>query len=292
MSQTFQRFGAEVTLLTRGPQILPREDEDAARLVEQSMRRDGVRVVTDVTVRQVVRRGHEKVFTLDHGSRTSELAVDEILVAAGRVPNVTGFGLEAAGVEYDESHGITVDDRMRTTNRRIFAAGDVASRFKFTHVSDATARIVIRNALFCGRDRMSALTVPWCTYTDPEIGHVGLYEREAHERGIAVRTFVQDLRDVDRAVVDGETSGLVKVHVREGKDQIIGATVVARHAGEMLSELTLAIARGVGLGAIATVVHPYPTQAEAIKKVADAFNRTRLTPRVRRLFSIWFSLTG
>jgi pyruvate/2-oxoglutarate dehydrogenase complex dihydrolipoamide dehydrogenase (E3) component len=143
---------------------------------------------------------------------------------------------------------------------------------------------VIRNALFCGRDRMSALTVPWCTYTDPEIGHVGLSEREAYRRGIAVRTLVQNLCDVDRAVVDSETSGLVKVHVRKGKDQIIGATVVAKHAGEMLSELTLAIARGVGLGAVATVIHPYPTQAEAIKKVADAFNRARLTPRVKRLF--------
>ena len=290
MSQTFQRFGADVTLLARGPHILPREDEDAARLVEQSMRCDGVRVVTKVTVRQVGRRGYEKVLTLDHGSRWSDLAVDEILVGVGRVPNVVDLALEGAGVEYDELHGVTVDDRMRTTNRRIFAAGDVASRFKFTHMSDATARIVIRNALFFGRERMSALMVPWCTYTDPEIGHVGLYEREAFERGIAVRTFVQDLRDVDRAVVDGETSGLVKVHVRKGGDQIIGATVVARHAGEMLSELTLAIARGVGLGAVATVIHPYPTQAEAIKKVADAFNRTRLTPRVRRLFSIWFSV--
>ena len=292
ISQTFQRFGAEVTLLARGPLILPREDEDAAELVEASMRRDGVQVVTEVTVRQVERRGHEKVLTLDHGSTRLELAVDEILVGAGRTPNVTGLGLEAAGVEYDELHGVTVDDRMRTTNRRIFAAGDVASRFKFTHMSDATARIVIRNALFCGRERMSALTVPWCTYTDPEIGHVGLYESEAYRRGIAVRTFVQDLRDVDRAVVDGEASGLVKVHVRKGGDQIIGATVVARHAGEMLSELTLAIARGVGLGAIATVIHPYPTQADAIKKVADAFNRARLTPRVKRLFSVWFSLTG
>jgi pyruvate/2-oxoglutarate dehydrogenase complex dihydrolipoamide dehydrogenase (E3) component len=292
MSQTFQRFGAEVTLLAREPHILPREDEDAARLVEQSMRRDGVQVVTEATVRQVERRGCEKVLTLDHGSRWPDLAVDEILVGVGRVPNVVDLALEGAGVEYDELHGVTVDDRMRTTNRRIFAAGDVASRFKFTHMSDATARIVIRNALFCGRQRMSALTVPWCTYTDPEIAHVGLYEHEAYERGIAVRTFLHDLRDVDRAVVDGETSGLVKVHVRKGGDQIIGATVVARHAGEMLSELTLAIARGVGLGAVATVIHPYPTQAEAIKKVADAFNRTRLTPRVKRLFSIWFSLTG
>jgi pyruvate/2-oxoglutarate dehydrogenase complex dihydrolipoamide dehydrogenase (E3) component len=258
ISQAFQRFGAAVTLLARGPHILPREDEDAARIVEGSMRRDGVEVVTEVTVRQVERRRDEKVLTLDHGSRRSEVAVNEILVGVGRVPDVAGFGLEAAGVEYDELHGITVDDRMRTTNRRIFAAGDVASRFKFTHMSDATARIVIRNALFCGRDRMSALTVPWCTYTDPEISHVGLYEREAHKGG----------------------------------DQIIGATVVARHAGEMLSELTLAIARGVGLSAVATVIHPYPTQAEAIKKIADAFNRTRLTPRVRRLFSAWFSLTA
>jgi pyruvate/2-oxoglutarate dehydrogenase complex dihydrolipoamide dehydrogenase (E3) component len=188
-------------------------------------------------------------------------------------------------------HGVKVDDRMRTTNRRIFAAGDVASRFKFTHMSDATARIVIRNALFFGRDRMSALTVPWCTYTDPEVGHVGLNEVEARDRGIALRTFVQELRDVDRAVLDGEISGFVKVHVRQGGDQIVGATIVARHAGEMLSELTLAIARGVGLGAIATVIHPYPTQAEAIKKVADAFNRARLTPRVKRLFTMWFSLS-
>ena len=291
LSQTLRRLGAEVTLLERGPHILPSEDEEAARLVEQAIMRDGARLLTETMVKRAERRGGEKVLTLDQSGKPAELVVNEILVGAGRVPNVTGLGLEAAGVEYDEAHGIKVDDRMRTTNRRIFAAGDVASRFKFTHISDATARIVIRNALFFGRDRMSALTVPWCTYTDPEVGHVGLYEREARERGIAVRTFVQELRDVDRAVVDGEVSGFVKVHVRKGGDQIVGATIVARHAGEMLSELTLAIARGVGLGAIATVIHPYPTQAEAVKKIADAFNRTRLTARVKRLFSTWFSLS-
>jgi pyruvate/2-oxoglutarate dehydrogenase complex dihydrolipoamide dehydrogenase (E3) component len=290
LSQTLRRFGAELTLLERGPHILPREDEEAARLVEQAILRDGARLLTEVTVKRVERHGGGKKLTLDQSGEPAELVVDEIFVGAGRVPNVTGLGLEAAGVEYDEADGVKVDDRMRTTNRRIFAAGDVASRFKFTHVSDATARIVIRNALFFGHDRMSALTVPWCTYTDPEVGHVGLYEREARERGIAVTTFVQELRDVDRAVVDGEVSGFVKVHVRQGGDQIVGATIVARHAGEMLSELTLAIACGVGLGAIAKVIHPYPTQAEAIKKVADAFNRTRLTPRVKRLFSTWFSL--
>ncbi len=291
LSQALRRFGAEVTLIERGPHILPREDEDAARLVEQAILRDGTRLSTNATVKGVERRGDEKVLTFAQSNEPSDLVVDEILVGAGRLPNVTGLGLEDAGVEYDEVHGVKVDDRMRTSNRRIFAAGDVASRFKFTHMSDATARIVIRNALFFGRDRMSGLTVPWCTYTDPEVGHVGLNELEARERGIAVTTFVQELRDVDRAVLDGEVSGFVKVHVRQGGDQIVGATIVARHAGEMLSELTLAIARGVGLGAIATVIHPYPTQAEAIKKVADAFNRTRLTPRVKRLFSTWFSLS-
>jgi len=183
--------------------------------VEHAIMRDRARLLTSTMVKRVERRGGEKVLTLDQSGEPAELVVDEILVGTGRVPNVTGFGLEAAGVEYDEAHGIKVDDRMRTTNRRIFAAGDVASRFKFTHISDATARIVIRNALFFGRDRMSALTVPWCTYTDPEVGHVGLYEREARERGIAVTTFIQELRDVDRAVVDGEVSGFVKVHVRK-----------------------------------------------------------------------------
>jgi len=291
LSQTLRRFGAEVTLIERGPHILPREDEEAARLVEQAMLRDGTRLLTKATVRGVERRADEKVLPIDQGGEQSEIVVDEILVGAGRVPNVTGLGLEKAGVEYDEVRGIEVDDRMRTRNRRIFAAGDVASRFKFTHMSDATARIAIRNALFFGRDRMSALTVPWCTYTDPEVGHVGLNEVEARERGIAVTTFVQEFSDVDRAVLDGEVSGFVKVHVRQGGDQIVGATIVARHAGEMLSELTLAIARGVGLGALAAVIHPYPTQAEAIKKIADAYNRTRLTPRVKRLFSAWFSLS-
>jgi pyruvate/2-oxoglutarate dehydrogenase complex dihydrolipoamide dehydrogenase (E3) component len=291
MSQTLRRFGAEVTLLERGPHILPREDEDAAQLVAQAILRDGARLLTKTTVKSVERRGGEKILPFDQSGDPAELVVDEILVGAGRAPNVTGLGLEDAGVEYDEVRGVKVDDRMRTTNRRIFAAGDVASRFKFTHMSDATARIVIRNALFFGRDRMSAMTVPWCTYTDPEVGHVGLNECEARERGLAVTTFVQEFGDVDRAVVDGEVSGFVKVHVRQGGDEIVGATIVARHAGEMLSELTLAIARGVGLGAIASVIHPYPTQADAIKKVADAFNRARLTPGIKRLFSTWFSLT-
>ena len=182
-----------------------------------------------------------------------------------------------------------VDDRLRTANRRIFAAGDVCSAYRFTHAADFQARVVVQNALFPGRARASALTVPRCTYTDPEVAHVGLSEREARARGIAVRTFVQPLAEVDRAVLDGETEGFVKVHVRAGTDRLVGATVVARHAGEMLPELTLALVEGIGLGRLARVIHTYPTQADAIRKLGDAYQRTRLTPRVRALLGAWLA---
>jgi pyruvate/2-oxoglutarate dehydrogenase complex dihydrolipoamide dehydrogenase (E3) component len=153
------------------------------------------------------------------------------------------------------------------------------------------ARIAIQNALFMGRAKASALTIPWCTYTDPEVAHVGLYEREARERGIAVETFEQRFQDVDRAILDGDDEGFVRVVVKKGADQIVGATIVASHAGDMISELTLAMVGRLGLRTIARTIHPYPTQAEAIKKVADAYNRTRLTPRLKTLFEHWFAWT-
>jgi pyruvate/2-oxoglutarate dehydrogenase complex dihydrolipoamide dehydrogenase (E3) component len=202
---------------------------------------------------------------------------------------VEGLNLEAVGVAYDTRSGVQVNDRLQTTNPRVFAAGDICSRFKFTHAADAMARVVIQNALFLGRAKASALTIPWCTYTDPEIAHVGLYEHDAKEQGIPLTTFVQKFEHVDRAILDGETNGLVKVHVRAGTDRIAGATVVARHAGEMISELTVAVAGNLGLGTLARTIHPYPTQAEAIKKVADAYNRTRLTPLVKSIFQRWLA---
>jgi pyruvate/2-oxoglutarate dehydrogenase complex dihydrolipoamide dehydrogenase (E3) component len=151
------------------------------------------------------------------------------------------------------------------------------------------ARVVLRNALFLGRAKVSNLIIPWCTYTDPEVAHVGLYEHEAREKAIPVRTFVQELRDVDRAVLDGEADGYVQVLIRAGSDRIVGATVVAAHAGEMISELTLAMRGKVGLGRIADTIHPYPTQAEAIKKIGDAYSRTRLTPLIKSLFQRWLA---
>ena len=211
-------------------------------------------------------------------------------MGVGRAPEVTGLNLEAAGVAYDK-RGVTVNDFLQTSNRNIFAAGDVAMTYKFTHMADAAARIVIQNALFLGKKKLSSLIVPWTTYTDPEIAHVGMYERDARERGIAVETFTKDFSDADRPILDGEEEGFVKIHVRKGTDRILGATIVARHAGEMISEITLAMVSGVGLGKIASVIHPYPTQAETIRQLGDAYNRTRLTPGVKRIFSRWLKWT-
>ncbi len=291
LAQTFQRLGAAVTLLEVAPQILIREDRDAAQLIERAIARDGVDVVTGCKIVSVERRGNEKAIAIEREGARKEYVVDEILIGVGRVPAVEGLNLEAAMIQYDRQNGIKVDDYLRTTNPLVYAAGDVASQYKFTHLSDAHARIVLRNALFFGRQLVSALTIPWCTYTDPEIAHVGLYEAEAKNRGIAVTTYRQELAEVDRAVLDGETEGFVKVHVREGSDTIVGATIVASHAGEMISELTTAIAAGVGLGKIADVIHPYPTQAEAIRRAGYAYNRTRLTPFVAGLMKWWFAFT-
>jgi pyruvate/2-oxoglutarate dehydrogenase complex dihydrolipoamide dehydrogenase (E3) component len=285
LAQAFARFGSQVWLLNRGPQLLPREDADAAALVEQSLRRDGVRLLPGRSPRAVEKRGGAKVIRLED----EDIEADEILVAAGRQPNVERLSLEAAGVAYDARTGVRVDDRLRTTNPRVYAAGDVCSRYQFTHAADAMARVVLRNALFHGRARASALTIPWCTYTDPEVARVGLSEREAKEKGVAVQIFTQELRHVDRAVLDGEAEGFVKVLVKAGTDRIVGATVVATHAGEMISEITLAMTARLGLGRVADTIHPYPTQAEAFKKIADAYNRTRLTPWVKWLFGKWLA---
>ncbi|HEV3262526.1 MAG TPA: mercuric reductase, partial [Gemmataceae bacterium] len=289
LAQAFARFGSRVRLLHNHSQILPREDRDAAQLVEKALRRDGLDLTLSCQIDRVEKRGREKVVHLTCGQGRQQIVVDEILVGAGRVPNVEGLNLDAVGVRHDQRDGVSVNDRLQTTNRNIYAAGDVCSRFKFTHAADAMARIVLQNALFKGRARASALTIPWCTYTDPEIAHVGLYEQEARERGIAFRTFTQELAAVDRAILDGEDEGFVKVLVSPRGDKILGATIVAAHAGDMISELTLAMVGGLGLRTIARTIHPYPTQAEAIRKVGDAYNRTRLTRTVKWLLGQWLA---
>jgi len=291
LAQAFRRLGSEVVLFHNASHILNREDADAAEIVQQTFLREEIRLILDAKLLRVTKTPGGKVIRYSAGGSEQEIAVDEILAGAGRAPNVEGLGLEKVGVEFDRKTGVKVDDTLRTTNPRIYAAGDICMSHKFTHAADAAARIVIQNALFMGKKKLSALTMPWCTYTDPEIAHVGMYERDAKAAGIEVETFTRKLEEVDRAIADGEEEGFVKVHVRKGTDQILGATIVARHAGEMINELTLAIVGKLGLGTIAGVIHSYPTQAEAIKLVGDAYNRTRLTPFVKKLLGGWLSWT-
>jgi len=283
LAQAFARFGSEVFLIEAMHGVMPNESPRASEVVRRALLADGVRLLCCGKALAVDKNADGKHLHVDSHGEHYDLTVDEILVGAGRTPNVEGLGLEAAGVAFDRS-GVTVSDGLQTTNRRIFSAGDVCSRYKFTHAADAMARIVIQNALFFGRKRASRLVIPWCTYTDPEVAHVGMTPREADERGIAIDTVAIDLANVDRAALDDETAGFLEVHVRKGTDRILGATLVSRHAGESISELTLAMTAGIGLKSLAGVIHPYPTQAEIIKKAGDAFNRTRLTPRVKWLF--------
>ena len=290
MAQAFQRLGSQVTLVDMADHILSREDTDAAAVVQKSFDRDGVELVLSATTVSARREGDERILVVEQGGAEREIRGDQILVGVGRAPNVDGLGLEAVGVEHGKQ-GVVVDDNLRTTNPQIFAAGDVCMKYKFTHTADFAARIVIQNTLFFGSKKLSALQVPWCTYTEPEIAHVGMYEHDARASGIEIDTYTQPMEDVDRAIADGEEDGFVKIHCRKGSDEIVGATIVARHAGDMISELTLAIVGKVGLGTIASVIHPYPTQAEAIRKLGDAYNRTRLTPFVKRLFERFLAWT-
>lgn len=289
MAQAFAQLGSEVFLVEAGHGILPREDRDAAAIVQQAMLRDGVKLLCCGKKLEIKHGGALRLVVEAHGTAYDE-PINKLLVAAGRAPNVEHLNLEAVGVEYDKK-GVKVDERMQTTNPRIYAAGDICSPLQFTHAADFMARIVIQNALFMGRKKSTSLVMPWCTYTSPEIAHVGLYESEAREKGIEVDTFIQELREVDRAILDGEDEGFVKVHVKKGTDTIVGATIVARHAGDLICDITLAMTHGLGLKKIGSTIHPYPTQAEAIRKLGDQFSRTRLTPFVKRLFSLWLSWT-
>jgi pyruvate/2-oxoglutarate dehydrogenase complex dihydrolipoamide dehydrogenase (E3) component len=289
LAQGFARLGSAVTLIANHDRVLPREDPAASALVQRAMGDDGVHLLLEAAVTRTERQGGEHVLHVQTGGGAHEVRADAVLVGVGRAPNVEGLGLEAAGVEYDAVAGVRVDDRLRTSNRAVFAAGDVCSRFKFTHAADAMARVVVRNALFLGRTRASALTIPWCTYTDPEVAHVGLYPEEAEAKGVAINTFVVPLDRVDRAVLEGDDGGFVKVHVRRGTGRIVGATVVARHAGEMIAEVALAMTAKLGMAALSETIHPYPTEAEALRKAGDAWNRTRLTPLVKWLFDRWLA---
>ncbi|GAB4460073.1 MAG: mercuric reductase [Elainellaceae cyanobacterium] len=290
LAQAFHRLGSQVTILHKNSHLLDREDADAAEIVQQQFLQENIELVLGCRLEQVEQTAAGKVIQYSQNGVVNKVVVDEILVGAGRAPNVEGLNLEGVGVKYDPRQGVQVNDYLQTTNPRIYAAGDICMDWKFTHAADAAARIVIKNTLFApfglGRSKLSSLVMPWVTYTDPEIAHVGLYEQEAQAKGFDTNTIKIPFSSVDRALADGETEGFVKIMHKRGSDQILGATIVARHAGEMISEITLAIATKQGLSALSGVIHPYPTQAEGIKKAADTYRRTLLTPRTQAFLKL------
>ena len=287
LAQAFSRFGAKTTIVQSQPLFLPKEERDAAQLLSDAFARDGIEVRLNTRAVNVRMENGEKIVDLLSDDYHSSVAVDQILTGVGRIPNIKGLDLSVAGIDGDNKTGIKVDDFLRTSNRNVYAAGDVCLEHKFTHTAEASARIVVRNALFPGNQRVSDLIVPWCTYTDPEIAHVGLYVREANLQGIPIRTFTVPMHEVDRAVLDDEQTGFAKIHVAQKSDRILGATIVASHAGEMINGITLAMVSGIGLGKVSSVIHAYPTQAEAIRRAANAYQRTRLTPFLHGLMRRW-----
>jgi pyruvate/2-oxoglutarate dehydrogenase complex dihydrolipoamide dehydrogenase (E3) component len=296
LAQAFARFGASVTIVEQAPHLLPREDPAAAAVVQRALIRDGVALELGVRIDSAEGSGGEQRLWIARapnggggaGADPRLLAGDAILVAAGRAPNVEGLSLEACGVRSDR-HGIVVNDRLRTSNRRVYASGDVCSTYKFTHAADAMSRIVIENALFFGRRRVSSLVIPWVTYTDPEVAHVGVTHAEAEAASGRYETITVDLSDIDRAIVDDETDGFVRVHHERGR--LRGCTIVARHAGEMIGEAVYALTHGGSLGQLSATIHPYPPQAEALRKAGDLYRRQALTDGRRRWLARYFQWT-
>ena len=293
LAQAFARLGSQVYLIEAMHGVMPNEDRDAADIVHQSMARDGVMVLCcgkDLSVTKTP--GGKKLAVNSHGQQY-DVTVDEILVGVGRTPNVDGLGLESIGVDYDKT-GVKVNDRLQTTNPRIYAAGDICSRYKFTHAADAMAQIVIQNALFphpfgVGYAGMDSLIMPWCTFTEPEIAHVGLYEADAKKKGLEIETYTYKLGEVDRAILDGEQEGFARIHIQKGTDEILGATIVAAHAGDLISEFSVAMKAGAGAKTIAATIHPYPTRVEVNKKVVNLWRKAHFTARTKMLLTRLFA---
>lgn len=292
LAQAFARFGSIVTVLDQAPAVLPREDADASELVRGSLEHDGVRFALGARLEQVEVHDGEVVihYRQEPAGQPEPQSVtgDAVLVAAGRAPNIEALDLAAAGIQSNKQ-GVVVSDRLQTSNPRVYASGDVCSAYKFTHAADAMSRVVVKNALFFGRSKASALVIPWVTYTDPEVAHVGVSEADVADSGGRLSTMTIPLSGVDRAVVDDETEGFVRVHHERGR--VRGCTIVAAHAGEMIGEAVYAMSHNGTLGDFSSTVHPYPTLAEGLRKAGDAYRRQSVTPGVRRWFERYFRWT-
>lgn len=284
LGQMFARLGVETTIVQSARRILEKEDEDASDFVRRSLESDRVGILTGSETQMVTRNDHIlRLWVQTDGGERQPIDCDALLVAIGRAPNVESLGLPKAGVAFT-AKGVTVNEYLQTSQPHIYAAGDVIGKHYFTHVADAHARIVVRNILVAAfRAKMDNSVVPWCTFTDPELARVGLSEQDARAKGIGYDVWCQSFADLDRAVVESEARGFVKVLTRRGGDRILGVTLAAGRAGDLIHEFVLAMKAGVGLKTISSTIHAYPTFAEIARKVADRQQRSRLTPLVRRL---------
>jgi pyruvate/2-oxoglutarate dehydrogenase complex dihydrolipoamide dehydrogenase (E3) component len=274
-SQAYRRLGVEVTVIEMLDQILLREEPELAGRLCEILEGAGIRILTGRRVERVSRQGEMARLTVVGPDGEESIEAHEVFVSTGRRPNVEDLDLEKAGVETGRT-GVLVDDRLRTSRKHIFAAGDVTGGLLFTHVADHEARTVVRNALFPGHSRIRYDVIPWCTFTDPELAHVGLTEAEARERhGDRVSTFTYDLGDLDRAVADRADVGCVKL-VADRRGRILGGHILAPSAGTMIVEVALAMQHGIKLAALSSLVHPYPTMSEAVRRTAHEYMRGQL----------------
>lgn len=285
LAQCFARFGSEVTVVEMSPRLLPREDEDAAAEVEARFRAEGLRLATSHRAVRVESGEQGQSLVCEHEGVEVALPFDRLLVALGRRANVEGFGLEELGVAISEGQTVEVDGLLRTNFPNIYACGDVAGPYQFTHVASHQAWFAAVNALLAPfwSFRADYRVIPWATFTEPEVARVGLSEDEARARGFDVEVTKYGIDDLDRAIADGADHGFVKVLTRPGKDQILGATIVGAEAGNLIAEFVLAMKHGLGLNKLLGTIHVYPTMMEANKYVAGNWKRANAPQAALRL---------
>ncbi len=292
MAQAFARLGVWVTLIDQAPHILPREDEDMAEVVAQQLASEGIEIITGAQIR-AVDDGSKKRVQLE-GEADSEarsVEAEQIVVAAGRVGNTEGLETQAAGVSVDSGF-FSVDDKLRTARRHIMAVGDCNGRYLFTHAAGAEAAFAVRRLILGFSGKMDYRTIPWCTYSDPELASVGLNETRAREAGISPRIVEQSLADVDRAYAEGRTEGKLKL-VLDRKDRVVGAQLVAPHAGEAIGPALYAVKERWAIKRFMSVVIPYPTLIEAYRHAAAKHLAPKLfNPRIRGLLRFFRRYRG
>jgi pyruvate/2-oxoglutarate dehydrogenase complex dihydrolipoamide dehydrogenase (E3) component len=282
MTQAFARFGSQVTQVEMAAQLMGREDPDVAEFIRERFESEGVRVLTDHAAKEVEIRGDEKILVCEHRGERVEVPFDAILVAVGRRPRTKGFGLEELGIVFSPRGTIETDPFLRSNIPNILCAGDVAGPYQFTHTAAHQAWYAAVNALFSPFKtfRVDYRVIPWCTFTDPEVARVGLNESEAREQKLDFEVTRFELRELDRAIAEGEEEGWIKVITPQGKDKVLGATIVGPHAGDLLVEFILAMKHNIGLNKILGTIHPYPTLAEANKSAAGQWKRAHLPEKL------------